>query len=230
MRVKIRLIGVMAITLVYNKVFTIAMFLGLVVFVLAYSFHQLLCLRSEYVVRLVNQLFRSHHPFIGDYFKVSVMFALTLFLDYKISSNTKYNRYSKNELPSKLAFGLQCMLAASLSSFVSLFVCSYERFTHCEFPRFHIYWFRIKYLLEIVSLSFMAWNWGMQLPESKELSITLLQLFDIFSYLSECKHRYQKAKDLNEEMSKLKWITAERLRELHDSICTICFRDIEEGR
>lgn len=44
-----RLIGVLVITMVEHRGFNLAMFVGLVGFVLVYAFHQMLCLRSEYV-------------------------------------------------------------------------------------------------------------------------------------------------------------------------------------
>lgn len=70
----------------------------------------------------------------------------------------------------------------------------------------------------------------MTLPQAKEVVVVGLQLVDIFVYLVESKERYVRARELNQEMGKIRWITQERLKELHDSICTICFRDIQEGR
>lgn len=155
------------------------------------------------------------------------MFALILFIDYELTDNIVYSRAHKNELPAKLAFSVTCMLAANLTTFLGLFICSYERFTHCEFPRLHNYWFRVRYGLEIIVLSMLAWRWGVSLPQSKEIVIVVLQLADILLYHSECRELYRNSKDLNDEMKSFKWITDESLRRLHDRVCTICFRDIE---
>jgi hypothetical protein len=97
-------------------------------------------------------------------------------------------------MTTKLLYSVLIYFVISVPSFLGLILCTYEAYTHCEFPRLRRNWSRINKSYTTIQTLMLSFAQFVSLLNSKPNEILILQWLEVFAYYKVGSDSYKREK------------------------------------